>query len=261
MNDDQELRKRVEETVDRVIEKIIVEEVLKLCAALPRDCLAVFHGSNQGFDCALRSLAAMKQRMNVRFRAAVAPAARELLPEMRIKEALSLDLIYSMDSPLLPSIIGQSDLIILPTLTISQASKLALGIRDESSAKLISDAVISRKMILAAVDGAVVKDGPPAYCKMTADHLEILASFGIKLSSAKSLGTTAMGMLGSGQCKDPAGKSVHIHDRIITWSQLAGIEEGTRLVVQKDAVLTPLAKELIHEKQLKLEQTAGRDGI
>ena len=81
MNDDQELRKRVEETVDRVIEKMIVEEVLKLCAALPRDCLAVFHGSNQGFDCALRSLAAMKQRMNVRFRAAVAPAARELLPE------------------------------------------------------------------------------------------------------------------------------------------------------------------------------------
>lgn len=170
MNDDQELRKRVEETVDRVIEKMIVEEVLKLCAALPRTSGGV-PDSNQGFDCALRSLAAMKQRMNVRFRAAVAPAARERCGD-EDQRSIIPDLIYSMDSPLLPSIIGQSDLIILPTLTISQASKLALGIRDESSAKLISDAVLSRK-ILAAVDGAVVKDGPPAYCKMTADHLEI----------------------------------------------------------------------------------------
>jgi hypothetical protein len=181
--------------------------------------------------------------------------------------------------------IASSDLVVAPILTRNTISKAAVGIQDNLVTSGLAAALMRNIPIIAIRENfdptgnhfrELGLNKNPAYNDMLKGHERKLASFGVKFVDtgefSDALGAALYGEIfsaaspaaadsneaGASQTtasKEPASPSVVsavLSDSFITCEDLMKIPSGASVSIANGAVLTPLAKEYLERKEIKL---------
>ena len=177
--------------VDYISDQIILR-YMDAC----KTATVLFTGALIGYGDAVTSLKELKEQ-GWKLTAVLSTAASEVLTEERIKKDIDPDVIYVEGAPVNGrKIIDDNALVIIPSLTINTAAKIANCISDNLITNMISRAMSTGKPIVAAIDGCCpdnevrAKIGfkvTEAYKKRMRRNLEDIQSYGIILTVDKNL--------------------------------------------------------------------------
>ncbi|RRJ61826.1 hypothetical protein EHV15_01680 [Paenibacillus oralis] len=168
----------------------------------------------------------------------------------------------------------EAELVLIPLATRGALSKIALGITDSPLTAGIAAAIMLRKEIIAVRDGydplhtvhaAAGMGGNAAYNRMLLGYERTLQDFGVKVVTLAEFRETLSthGLLAEG---DPAASispgsekaaalnppnAIHLPDSVITLADVQHISGGT-LSAREDAIITPLARELLEARRVEL---------
>lgn len=241
----------------------VVEEVWKRLQERHRRALVLFTGGTIGVEDALSSLAIL-QEQGWSFTAVVTPGAERALGTERIAGALPGATILTEENGWPPGpLLREHRLILVPVLTVNSAAKVAVGIADNLVTTLILEGLLMGKPVLAARDACQIDHpvrtrlgmdrGQPALREQLAKNLEKLAAYGIHLLPAGELASAAEELVsfpGRFWGKKEAASRVFT-GKVLSRSQVAAWQ-GREIIVARDTVITPLARELAVERGLKI---------
>jgi hypothetical protein len=256
---------QIDEIVSRVI-AVVAERMITTAA--PRRVLMLFSGAGSGYVAgmqAVRLLSAAGHPLTV----ALSPSARYVITEARVRQAGAEKVIGEawVDSP---ALVGESDLVLIPTLSMNTAAHLALGMMDSLISTLTLGALLAGKPVLAVCDGAnpygnggkvFGGDGAaaPALRTRMADHLSALMDFGVELVNEGDfllrLGMRLQPALAAPlpAVSTPARpQSRALPATVVTAAELQGLAYGAAVNLPAGARLTPLAHEKAHSLGLRL---------
>lgn len=263
----------IEEIVNRAVEAVFQ----RLIASAPRrKVLMVFTGAGSGYVAgrdAIRLLVEGGHSLKV----ILSPAASFLIGEENIRKAGAPEIIRSDQWVWTPTLVQESDLIFVPTLSMNTAAKLSLGLMDSLANTIILGGLLAGKPVIAIADGAdPYGDGGKVFGGDTATAPLLRARFAENLSALKTLGiqlvrkeqflsAVAAGLLAVGakveadQTVSDSGGQAHPNAALsgswITAGELSGFKRGQTVRVPRGAHLTPLARETA--RQLELILTEG----
>jgi hypothetical protein len=182
--------------MDEAVVETIIARVMTLLngepiGPSPRRVIMLFSGAMSGFaagEQTIKRLVGSRHRLRVM----LTPAAKHLFTEKPIREAGAADIID--DNPWLdvPALIQQTDLVLVPTLTMNLAARLALGIMDTAATTLVLGALLAGKQVIGIRNGAdpsgkrgealgARREAAPVLWAVLERHLATLASFGMEL--------------------------------------------------------------------------------
>lgn len=175
----------------------IVEEVLKRLQQKMKKATVLFTGGAGGFEESLKQLKLLMED-GWEFNILLSNSAEYVLSPPLIEKRLGISTIYLEKDlkGLRPYYDGISALII-PTLTLNTAVKIALGIADTMATNLASHVIMEGTPIIAANDACDLHSpireklglnkAPKAYTDQMDQHLRTLESYGTVLVEAKNL--------------------------------------------------------------------------
>lgn len=239
-----------EQEIDAIVSRVLA--ALHQTAAVPSaspPVLVLFSGAMLGFDDALRALGRLD---DVELHWTQTPAAERVLDRERI-DALGM-------TPASRHFVRSHELLVLPTLTVNLAAKIAHGIGDCLASNLAAEFIMSGRPVVAAVEG-VCPDGPKtrdwfpqmpeAYRQMLRSTLGTMRDFGVRLTSARHLDRTVRDALGIPSTAKATGHSVR--RRVVTEADVAALPDGARLPVGPHPIITDLARELADRRHIIFE--------
>ena len=178
-----------------IVEYISDQVVMRYMQACKK-ATVLFTGALIGYADAVTSLNALKEK-GWKLTAVLSHSAGSVLTEKRIKDDIDPDAIYVEGAPVNGrQIVDDSQFVIIPTLTINTAAKVANCITDNLVTNMIFRAMSTGKPIVAAIDGCCpdnevrAKMGfkvTDAYKNRMRQNLLDVQSYGIKLTSDASL--------------------------------------------------------------------------
>ncbi|ASA22982.1 hypothetical protein B9T62_20525 [Paenibacillus donghaensis] len=168
----------------------------------------------------------------------------------------------------------EAELVLIPLATRGALSKIALGITDSPLTAGIAAAIMLRKEIVAVRDGydplhavqaAAGMGGNAAYNGMLLGYERTLQDFGVKVVTLAEFRETLSppGLLPEGYAAagiSPGSEraaalnppdAIHLPDSVITLADVQHIPGGT-LSTREDAIITPLARELLEARRIEL---------
>jgi len=249
-----------------VDEALIAQIVARVLAVLlnservgppPRRVLVLFSGATCGIEAGLEVIGRLARdghHVNV----VLSPAAANLTGEERVRAAGAHDVIGPGVWADAPGLVRGADLVLLPTLSMNLASRLALGLLDTLVSTLATGALLAGKPVVALRDGAD-PDGAggsvfgangaaaPALRARLRGNLKTLATYGMELVSEGEFLAVVERHLGEAHKVPPA--MIPTEDRhratVITQADLASIEPGGVLRVSAGSRFTPLAHDTV----------------
>jgi hypothetical protein len=156
-------------------------------------------------------------------------------------------------------LVAKSELVVLPSLGDDDAAKMALGIFDEPTARVALSALALGKPLLASPHSPyddALKARSPVLFNLWQGYRKTLENFGFQIVEAEALAGAAQAHLtpkveskmASATLGKPAGKR-----RVITAQEIeAAAQNGKRLDVPSNAVVTPLARDRARELGVKI---------
>lgn len=257
----------------------IVDEVIKRLNNRPKTALVCFTGAAIGYTNGLKAMEKLCKD-GWQLKVLVTDSSKQVLDLDKIKKALDVDQVYTNENVFeLKEFVKTADEVILPTLTINTAAKIAHGIADTPVLTTISQAIMSGKSFVCAIDGADPDDEvraklgmgkvPAGYRKVLRDNLATLGTFGWTLCAAadlyevcaeKKVSECAAPEAAAPKAAEPApaapvsapveGDVIVSH--IISRKDLM-TRKGQKVVkVRKDAIITAFAAEAAEEFGMKL---------
>lgn len=177
--------------------QVIVDEVVRRIINRPRKALVAFTGGSIGF---VESIKAVKDLINDGWEVKVllSKSAEHVLKPDNVKRLLNIDEIY-LESEVTntSSLYQDTDMLILPVLTVNTASKIALCINDSMIPSIVSNAIMEGRTIIAARNACDPYDptreqlgmhkAPEAYKQKIQEHMSLLEDYGIKLVDVNQL--------------------------------------------------------------------------
>lgn len=248
----------------------IVEEVLRRLRSKMKKALVVFTGGAIGFPEALAQLKLLQEN-GWEFKVLLSNSAEYVLAPQLIKEKLELDKVYlEREVKGLQSFYRGINLMIIPTLTLNSAVKIALGVADTLTTNIVSHVIMEGIPILAAKDACDLHNPtrlrlgmdktPQAYLDKMDGYLSTLEAYGINLVEAKDLFQAAEQQLlcifsqqthkGQPKPRQESQKQQPMVFRKKVLSRLDVIEakrSGTSLHVPCTTIVTPLALDAAKE--------------
>ncbi|NPV70851.1 MAG: hypothetical protein HPY55_09440 [Firmicutes bacterium] len=158
-----------------------------------------------------------------------------------------------------PDIVKHVDLVYLPVVSPSLVARVGHGIYDEPLASLVFHALMAGVPVIGTEDGArPTSDGyrakgysnpSPGLVEMLEANLGAVAALGMRLYPSRSV-AKELGRVINIPSAVPAGKPSVLNTKVITRSDLVGLENCT-VLVPTGARFTELAKEYAAEKGVK----------
>jgi Flavoprotein len=265
---------------DALIDKIVAR-VLALMSGepvelAPRHVLMLFSGASTGFVAgmeAIRRLGASAHTLTV----VLSPAASQIVTEAQVRKAGAVAVIGPGQWSDAPALVHEANLVLIPTLSMSVAARLALGLMDSLVATLALGALLAGKPVVAIRDGAepggrggevfgAVEGAAPLLRAKLEDHLAALASFGIELVREPEFLVTVERRLLTGAARavapqvaapQPLAQSPTLMapGAFITEVDLLGLAPGSTLRLAPASRLTPQAQDTARRLRLTLDQT------
>lgn len=171
-----------EQLIDDLVRRVMAE----LGHRTQSNALVLFSGASLGFEAALAALQRAKDIVNLDW--TQTSSAQKILDQDAIAR-LGMTKASS-------SLVASHDLLVVPTLTVNLAAKVAHGIGDCLASNVVAEFVMSGRTVIAAVNGcspdaddkrAWFPQMPPAYAAMLRENLARLADFGVVLTDAAQL--------------------------------------------------------------------------
>jgi len=205
----------LEKLINRTLIDILSDRILARLNGKAQSALVLFDGSDFGLEPAFQSLAKLQDAGW-----ALTPIHGCELPGLSagrldaINTDLAHELAMKLDQPHLDieDLVANHNRLILPTLSVSLAAKVATGIADSLASRSLAHALEQGKPILAARDACcpACRDrtdpafaASKAYRAMMIGHLERLASFGVEIRSAETLVNGLLNPMKQGAAGDP----------------------------------------------------------
>ncbi len=228
----------------------------------------LFSGASTGYLAGMQTIRLLSQAGHP-LTVATTDSACRVIGEDHVRQAGAECILTSSQWINTPGLVRESDLVLLPTLSMNTAAHLALGLMDSMFTTLVLGARLADKPVVAICDGANPygnggrvfgerNDSAPELRKKLADNLMTLAGFGIELVGEQDfLRTVVTHLVGeqlAPQISVPATTpDAHfIAGRVITVADLARCENGALVRLQSGARLSPLAMETVGRLGLRL---------
>lgn len=193
MNQKNQLESIIEESIiDYIVEKV-VEKIINIS----KRGLILFTGATIGYSQSIESINKLK-RDGWEFDVVMSKSAQEVITVDLVKKAIGIsNIITNEDGSVIKELLQRNNVIVIPTLTINSAAKIANCISDTLVTNIVSKALMSGKPIVASINGCCPdnKERREIYGdnlsdfhkKRLSNNLEILKSYNIKLSSSENL--------------------------------------------------------------------------
>lgn len=262
----------IEEVVNRAVEAVFQ----RLIASAPRrKTLMVFTGAGSGYVAgrdAVRLIVEGGHSLKVIF----SSAASILIGEENIRKAGAREIIRSDQWVWTPTLVQENDLILVPTLSMNTAAKLALGLMDSLANTIILGGLLAGKPVIAIADGAdPYGDGGKVFGENYATAPLLRARYLENLSSLKALGihlvkkehflSTVVSCLFDTNPKietnqpgsHPSTEMTKTSDLSSSWitaAELSGFRRGQTVQIPRGAHLTPLAREMARQLELNMAE-------
>ncbi len=239
----------------------IVEQVLQILkgAGQPADhagkrITAVFSAGLSGGETACRALRGLTGR-GYSVQALFTPCAQTVNgPAWLLERAPAVQICgESACSP--RAWVEETDLVLIPVLTVNSAAKLAHGIADNRALSTVMAALMARKPVIAAVDACTGDPDVPVVARIWNQNLRLLHQCGIQLVSAADLEVSVRNRLESGGpagCAVP-GPSPRFAGRVLSIRDLRQMGAG-RLYVSSGTIVTPAALDEARNRNIEIIQ-------
>jgi len=248
--------------LEAVLLDVLSDQIVERLRARQRSALVLVSGTDLGLRPAIRSLARLSAtgwRLEIR----CTKDAAGLIGVDQMRELSGGEGIPAVsDAPLAPqeieACLGRNALVLIPTLSVSLAARVALGLGDSAVPGLMLGAVERGMRVIAARDGVCPACRERAergfansagYRAMTVRHLEALEAYGVELVWAAKLAEAANAtrLAAAPEVKpgNPGGA------KVFGVSAAQGFE-GDALRLGADVVVTPLAAETLRARNVRL---------
>lgn len=266
----------IEYIVNKVIEKLEQRQTT----------LVLFTGASIGFRQSIESLNKLQQN-GWQFKVVISKAAEDVLTEDLIKKSLNIEsVIKEDDKPDIKELLDQNNLIIIPSLTINTASKIANCISDTLITNIVSKAMMSGKKIIASLNACCIENEERksiygdnvslAYKNKLKNNLETIKSYEIELTTSENLfykvekyskkNLNTNNLVINNQSKDnkktidlkqPQDKNslyIKLDKKVISRADVYENRGYNYIFVDKGSLITDLAKEEAKKLNLKIKQ-------
>jgi hypothetical protein len=259
-----------------VDEQLLIEMVVRVLALLMAEptsrhkrILVLFGGASAGWQAGLEAIAMLAQDGN-QVTAVLTSSAASILGEGKIREAGASKVILPGVFADAPALVKEHDLVLIPTLSMNLAAKLALGLFDSLPATLALGALLAGKPVLAVRDGADpdgcggrVWGAAGAAATLRArltTNLKTIESYGIRLVAVDEFVPAVRQHLSASytppaQASAPEGAvsaGPVVAAAVITQADIAHLQEGGLLRIPRGSRLTPLAQETANRLRLEV---------
>ena len=227
------------------------------------------------------------QKNGWQFKVVISKAAEDVLTEDLIKKSLNIEsVIKEDDKPDIKELLDQNNLIIIPSLTINTASKIANCISDTLITNIVSKAMMSGKKIIASLNACCIENEERksiygdnvslAYKNKLKNNLETIKSYEIELTTSENLfykvekyskkNLNTNNLVINNQSKDnkktidlkqPQDKNslyIKLDKKVISRADVYENRGYNYIFVDKGALITDLAKEEAKKLNLKIKQ-------
>ncbi|GIV64002.1 MAG: hypothetical protein KatS3mg045_1341 [Bellilinea sp.] len=263
----------IEEIVNRAVQVVFQ----RLIASAPRrNILMVFTGAGSGYAIARDAIRLLVEGGHS-LKVILSSAAGYLIGAENLRKAGAQEIIQAGEWVWTPTLIQECDLILVPTLSINTAAKLAAGMMDSLPNTILLGGLLAGKPVIAIADGAdPFGDGGKVFGEDTGtapllrarftENLSVLRSFGFQLVHKEQfLAAVLSGLINThpvvdghsaapGKVLQPA-ESATLSSSWITAAELSRFRRGQIIHIPHGAHLTPLARETA--RQLELVLTEG----
>lgn len=246
------------ENEDVLVERIVAE-VLRRLGGRGKRALALFCGGTIG---APEGRAEVKKLLAAGYtvRAVLTPSAERVLGEQWLRSELGdIEVITEASGQAPGAILKETDLTLVPVLTLNSAAKVAHGIADTLVTTLIMDSLLTGRPVFVARDACDpthpvraklgMNRASSAYQALLAGNLARLTEFGVRLVAASELAAAVQGETPAVPTAPAAGPV--FSGRVLSRSDVAGWE-GKVLKVSAGTLVTPLARDLARDRGIEL---------
>lgn len=258
--DREKLRRIIEETVNEVFARAIIKEVFRRYNARPITATALFTGALLDIRFVMDALRNL-QGNGFNISAVLSRSAGRIIGVDEVKDVLQSDKVYLEDQAG-SDVWATSELILVPTLTVNTAAKVAHCISDTVIADAISKSLMMGKLVIATVEGCCANSKqrmekyagkiPAAYAGALSRNLQTIKEYGVVLTSARNFEQKVcltafekLRSLGQAVAEDAPRPALYTESaarkKIIGLADLMNTPSGGRITVGKDAIVTQLA--------------------
>ena len=272
--------------LQNLIQNALIEYIVKKLEQRQKTALVLFTGASIGFRQSIESLNKLQQN-GWQFKVVISKAAEEVLTEDLIKKSLNIEsVIKEDDKPDIKELLDQNNLIIIPSLTINTASKIANCISDTLITNIVSKAMMSGKKIIASLNACCIENEERksiygdnvslAYKNKLKNNLETIKSYEIELTTSENLfykvekyskkNLNTNNLVINNQSKDnkktidlkqPQDKNslyIKLDKKVISRADVYENRGYNYIFVDKGSLITDLAKEEAKKLNLKIKQ-------
>ncbi len=250
----------IAQIVARVLAVLLNNEPVKPPS---RQVLVLFSGATCGIGTGLEAISWLAQRGH-HVTVVLSPAAATLTGEDRVRAAGAHDVIVPGVWADAPGLVREADLVLLPTLSMNLASRLALGLLDTLVSTLATGALLAGKPAIALRDGADpdgaggqvfgANGAAPALRARLRGNLKTLTTYGMELVSREEFLSAV-----ERHVKEPdraTSAVTRLEDKtrvtVITQADLASVEPGGVLRAPAGSRLTPLARDTVTQLGIQI---------
>ena len=277
------MNSELQNLIQNALIEYIVNKVIEKLEQRQKTTLVLFTGASIGFRQSIESLNKLQQN-GWQFKVVISKAAEDVLTEDLIKKSLNIEsVIKEDDKPDIKELLDQNNLIIIPSLTINTASKIANCISDTLITNIVSKAMMSGKKIIASLNACCIENEERksiygdnvslAYKNKLKNNLE---SYEIELTTSENLfykvekyskkNLNTNNLVINNQSKDnkktidlkqPQDKNslyIKLDKKVISRADVYENRGYNYIFVDKGSLITDLAKEEAKKLNLKIKQ-------
>ena len=280
------MNSELQNLIQNALIEYIVNKVIEKLEQRQKTALVLFTGASIGFRQSIESLNKLQQN-GWQFKVVISKAAEDILTEDLIKKSLNIEsVIKEDDKPDIKELLDQNNLIIIPSLTINTASKIANCISDTLITNIVSKAMMSGKKIIASLNACCIENEERksiygdnvslAYKNKLKNNLETIKSYEIELTTSENLfykvekyskkNLNTNNLVINNQSKDnkktidlkqPQDKNslyIKLDKKVISRADVYENRGYNYIFVDKGSLITDLAKEEAQKLNLKIKQ-------
>ena len=257
--------------IDKVVAKVVALVQAKMIAAVPpRRVLMLFSGASTGYVVGMDTIKMLSQARH-KLTVFMTASALHVIGEGNVRKAGAAEIIGPQQWVNTPGLVRETDLVLVPTLSMNTAARLALGLMDSLFSTLVLGALLANKPVVAVCDGAdpygngglVFSDkneGAAALRQRLSENLSTLIDYGVNLVAEEKFISTVIQQLQTGELQVVTAVSPQPVLRvmgngrtpILTAADLSTCQPGTTLRLPASARLTPLAQDNARTRNLTL---------
>jgi len=242
-------------------------------ATLPcKQALIIFTGGTIGLEQSLIELQKI-QALNIEVSVVLSMAAEKIIGMDLIKKHLGSNInLVTTHSPYPGKLLRDADFVLVPVLTQNTVAKLAYTLSDTLPSTLIMQGLMMGKPILAAMNAADPQDGwriqknmgkcTPALAESLRQNLKKVESYGIELVHVDHLASSSQKIIDRMEKKawdsqHSDSKDIHRGKKSILDAEAIKVAANNGLksiTIAKDAIITPLARDVAREYSIEIVQ-------